>query len=50
MQSIASEMDYSETSFVLPPDLSGHSPKVRIFTPKSELSFAGHPNVGTGFY
>ena len=49
MQSIATEMNYSETSFVLPPDSPNNSAKVRIFTPRSELSFAGHPNVGTGF-
>ena len=49
MQSIAMEMNYSETSFVLPPDSPNNSAKVRIFTPRSELSFAGHPNVGTGF-
>ena len=48
MQQIAREFNLSETSFVLPPE-AGHTRKVRIFTPGSELPFAGHPNVGTAF-
>lgn len=48
MQQIAREFNYSETTFVLPPEL-GHSRKVRIFTPARELPFAGHPNIGTAF-
>ncbi len=49
MQAIASEFNLSETTFVLPPDNPRHHARVRIFTRKHEMSFAGHPNVGTGF-
>jgi trans-2,3-dihydro-3-hydroxyanthranilate isomerase len=49
MQSIALEFNYSETTFVLPPDNPAHTAKVRIFTPRTEVPFAGHPNVGTAF-
>lgn len=47
MQAIAAEFGYSETTFVLPPEERGHLARVRIFTPKGELPFAGHPTVGT---
>jgi trans-2,3-dihydro-3-hydroxyanthranilate isomerase len=47
MQSIASEFNYAETTFVLPPRAVGHTAHVRIFTPRTEVPFAGHPNVGT---
>jgi trans-2,3-dihydro-3-hydroxyanthranilate isomerase len=49
MQRIAAEFNYSESTFVLPPDDPANSARVRIFTPTAELPFAGHPNVGTGF-
>jgi trans-2,3-dihydro-3-hydroxyanthranilate isomerase len=49
MQSIASEFNYSETTFVLPPQNSAHDAQVRIFTVREEIPFAGHPNVGTAF-
>jgi trans-2,3-dihydro-3-hydroxyanthranilate isomerase len=49
MQALAAEFNLSETTFVLPPDNPQHHARVRIFTPKLELPFAGHPNVGTGF-
>lgn len=49
MQAIALEFNYSETTFVLPPDDPAHTAKVRIFTPRTEVPFAGHPNVGTAF-
>jgi trans-2,3-dihydro-3-hydroxyanthranilate isomerase len=49
MQAIALEFNYSETTFVLPPDNPAHTAKVRIFTPRTEVPFAGHPNVGTAF-
>jgi trans-2,3-dihydro-3-hydroxyanthranilate isomerase len=49
MQSIAKELNLSETTFVLPPDDAAHDFRVRIFTPKSELPMAGHPTVGTAF-
>jgi trans-2,3-dihydro-3-hydroxyanthranilate isomerase len=48
MQQIAREFNFSETSFVLPPE-TGHTRKVRIFTPFDEIPFAGHPNIGTAF-
>jgi len=49
MQAIAREFNYSESTFVLPPENPAHTATVRIFTPKSEIPFAGHPNVGTSF-
>ena len=48
MLQIAREFNFSETTFVLPPE-SGHTRRVRIFTPGSEIPFAGHPNIGTAF-
>lgn len=48
MQQIAREFNFSETTFVLPPE-SGHTRRVRIFTPTTEVPFAGHPNIGTAF-
>ncbi|MGD9584008.1 MAG: PhzF family phenazine biosynthesis protein [Lysobacterales bacterium] len=47
MQGIARWTNLSETAFVLPPDNPAASYRVRIFTPQSELPFAGHPSVGT---
>jgi trans-2,3-dihydro-3-hydroxyanthranilate isomerase len=49
MQAIAREMNYSESTFVLPPTDASADAKVRIFTPVRELPFAGHPVVGTAF-
>jgi trans-2,3-dihydro-3-hydroxyanthranilate isomerase len=49
MQSVAGEFNLSETTFVLPPKAAAHTAEVRIFTPRAELPFAGHPNVGTAF-
>jgi len=49
MQAIATEFNYSETTFVLPPRDKSHNAEVRIFTVRSEIPFAGHPNVGTAF-
>ena len=48
MQQIAREFNFSETAFVLPAE-TGHTRKVRIFTPTTEIPFAGHPNIGTAF-
>ena len=48
MQKIAREFNFSETAFVLPPE-EGQTRKVRIFTPTTEVPFAGHPNIGTAF-
>ena len=47
MQRVAREFNLSETVFLLKPDNPRHSAKVRIFTPRQELPFAGHPTVGT---
>jgi trans-2,3-dihydro-3-hydroxyanthranilate isomerase len=49
MQAIASEFNYVETTFVLPPRDTAHDAQVRIFTVNKEIPFAGHPNVGTAF-
>jgi trans-2,3-dihydro-3-hydroxyanthranilate isomerase len=48
MQKIAREMNLSETVFVLPPESGGHA-RIRIFTPSTELPFAGHPVLGSAF-
>ena len=48
MQAITREFNFAESSFVLPA-VSGHTRRVRIFTPAKEIPFAGHPNVGTAF-
>jgi trans-2,3-dihydro-3-hydroxyanthranilate isomerase len=48
MQDIAREMNLSETVFVLPPKGDGHV-HIRIFTPSTELPFAGHPTLGSAF-
>ncbi len=47
MQALAREFNFAETTFVLPAEDSRHAARVRIFTPKTELPFAGHPTVGT---
>lgn len=49
MQAIATEFNYSETTFVLSPRESANDAQVRIFTVNREIPFAGHPNVGTAF-
>ena len=49
MQALAAEFNLSETTFVLPPEDPAHTAQVRIFGPRVELPFAGHPNVGTGY-
>ena len=48
MQQIAREFNFSESSFVFPPE-NGNTRKVRIYTPDVEVPFAGHPNIGTAF-
>ncbi len=47
LQSIAREFNFSETTFVYPPKDPAHTKRIRIFTPGSELPFAGHPTIGT---
>jgi trans-2,3-dihydro-3-hydroxyanthranilate isomerase len=49
MQAIAAEFNLAETTFVLPPKDTSNTAHVRIFTPRAEMPFAGHPNVGTAF-
>jgi trans-2,3-dihydro-3-hydroxyanthranilate isomerase len=49
MQRIARELNFSETTFVFPPENSAHAAKIRIFTPVVELPFAGHPTIGTAW-
>jgi len=49
MQEIARWTNLSETTFVLPPENEQADYKVRIFTPGSELPFAGHPTIGTAW-
>jgi trans-2,3-dihydro-3-hydroxyanthranilate isomerase len=48
LQPLAKEIGFSETVFVYPSEGDGHA-RVRIFTPASELPFAGHPTLGTAF-
>ena len=47
MQRIAAWTNLSETTFVLSPSISGADYRLRIFTPKQELPFAGHPSIGS---
>jgi trans-2,3-dihydro-3-hydroxyanthranilate isomerase len=49
MQALAREMNFSETVFVLPPQAEDADVRIRIFTPSSELPFAGHPVLGAAF-
>ena len=48
MQALAHEINFSESTFVLTPENGGNA-KIRIFTPLTELPFAGHPTLGTAF-
>ncbi|HEY9601293.1 MAG TPA: PhzF family phenazine biosynthesis protein [Allocoleopsis sp.] len=49
MQQIAKEINYSETTFLTSPTPQNGGYNVRIFTPKKELPFAGHPTLGTAY-
>ena len=49
MQSLAREMSFSETVFVLPPSSAEADVRIRIFTPVREIPFAGHPTLGAAF-
>ena len=49
LQAVAREMNFSETTFVLPAEEPASVARVRIFTPGSELPMAGHPTIGTTF-
>jgi len=47
LQQITREFNFSEVTFVYPPEDPAHTAKVRIFTPTTEVDFAGHPTIGT---
>jgi trans-2,3-dihydro-3-hydroxyanthranilate isomerase len=49
MQTLAREMNFSESTFVLPPERPDTDVRMRIFTPGVELPMAGHPTIGTTF-
>lgn len=49
MQSLAREMAFSETTFILPAEAPGTDVRMRIFTPGTELPMAGHPTIGSTF-
>lgn len=49
MQQIAKELNLSETVFLAPSTRSDCAARIRIFTPKKEMPFAGHPTLGAGF-
>src|SRR5579864_8789715 len=49
LQRIARELNLSETAFVLPPTRTDCAIRVRIFTPAYEMTFAGHPTIGTAY-
>jgi trans-2,3-dihydro-3-hydroxyanthranilate isomerase len=49
MQAIAKEMNFSETTFVLPPEQPDTDVRMRIFTPLEEMPMAGHPTIGATF-
>ena len=49
MQAMTKESNYSENTFVFPPEQSGTDYRVRIFTRTAETPFAGHPTIGTAF-
>ncbi len=49
MQQVAKEFNYSETVFVFPSQTPQATRQLRIFTPRAELPFAGHPTVGTAY-
>lgn len=47
LQSIAAEFNFSEVTFIYPPRDPEHTARVRIFSPNTEVDFAGHPTIGT---
>jgi len=49
LQKIAKEMNYSETTFILSDEKEDKGYNIRIFTPETEVPFAGHPTLGTAF-
>jgi trans-2,3-dihydro-3-hydroxyanthranilate isomerase len=49
MQRLAREMNFSESTFILPAEQSGTDIRMRIFTPMTEMPMAGHPTIGSSF-
>jgi trans-2,3-dihydro-3-hydroxyanthranilate isomerase len=49
MQRLAREMNFSESTFILPAEQSGTDIRMRIFTPMNEMPMAGHPTIGSTF-
>jgi trans-2,3-dihydro-3-hydroxyanthranilate isomerase len=49
MQTITREMNFSESTFILPAEADGTGVRMRIFTPGTELPMAGHPVIGSTF-
>ena len=49
MQRLAREMNFSESTFILPPEQSDTDIRMRIFTPMNEMPMAGHPTIGSTF-
>jgi trans-2,3-dihydro-3-hydroxyanthranilate isomerase len=49
MQAVAREMNFSETTFVLPPEQPNTDVRMRIFAPGTEMPIAGHPTIGSTF-
>ena len=49
MQALANEMNFAESTFILPAETSGTDTRMRIFTPGREMPMAGHPTIGSTF-
>jgi len=49
MQRIALEMNFPESTFIMPTELAGTDIRMRIFTPRVEMPMAGHPTIGSTF-
>jgi PhzF family phenazine biosynthesis protein len=49
MQALAREMNFSESTFILPAEAPGTDVRMRIFTPANEMPMAGHPTIGSTF-
>src|SRR6476661_10251129 len=49
MQAITREMNFSESTFILPAETAGTDVRMRIFTPRVEMPMAGHPTIGSTF-
>lgn len=49
MQALAREMNFAESTFILPRETPGTDVRMRIFTPATEMPMAGHPTIGSTF-